>query len=151
MLGYHPQGPGTPSRTRHPRSRHPLGPGTPLGADTTPLHSACWEIRSTSRRYASYWNAILFIYFLLSILCSVNIDTKGFLSSFKCTGFQLRCFFNLKNIYCVLEGALFSETFSCRYFVHMVQVSAWAVSGTFSSWSFLTEPVKTRSTTTIIN
>ena len=25
-----------------------------------PLHSACWEIRSTSGRYASYWNAILF-------------------------------------------------------------------------------------------
>ena len=26
-----------------------------------PLCSACWEIRSTSGRYASYWNAILFI------------------------------------------------------------------------------------------
>ena len=32
---------------------------TPLGADP-PLRSACWEIRSTSGRYASYWNAILF-------------------------------------------------------------------------------------------
>ena len=39
-----------PSGSRHPlpRSRHP------------PLHSACWEIRSTSGRYASYWNAYLF-------------------------------------------------------------------------------------------
>ena len=25
----------------------------------TPLRSACWEIQSTSGRYASYWNAIL--------------------------------------------------------------------------------------------
>ena len=65
------------------QSRHPLGadntpradtPGadTPLqtpprvdtpspGADTSPPpHRACWEIRSTRGRYASYWNAILF-------------------------------------------------------------------------------------------
>ena len=28
-------------------------------ARQTPLRSACWEIRSTSGRYASYWNAIL--------------------------------------------------------------------------------------------
>ena len=41
-----------------PRSRPP-GPGTPW--DHTPLRSACWEIRSTSGRYASYWNAILLI------------------------------------------------------------------------------------------
>ena len=34
-----------------PRSRHPHPP---------PLCSACWEIRSTSGRYASYWNAILY-------------------------------------------------------------------------------------------
>ena len=31
---------------------------TPLGPDT-PRSSACGEIRSTSGRYASYWNAIL--------------------------------------------------------------------------------------------
>ena len=31
--------------------RHPLPP---------PQRSACWEIRATSGRYASYWNAILF-------------------------------------------------------------------------------------------
>ena len=38
------------TRGRHPprtRGRHP------------PWHSACWEIRATSGRYASYWNAIL--------------------------------------------------------------------------------------------
>ena len=42
----------------------PLGPGTPqdqaLPRSRPPWHSACWEIRSTSRWYASYWNAILF-------------------------------------------------------------------------------------------
>ena len=38
---------------RHCPSRHPPGQ-TP-----SPLRSACWEIRSTSGRYASYWNAFL--------------------------------------------------------------------------------------------
>ena len=38
---------------------------TPPEADTPqkqtfPPRKACWEIRSTSGRYASYWNAILF-------------------------------------------------------------------------------------------
>ena len=58
MLGYPP----TP----------PLGPDPPL-RDHTPeqtppgtrqphnLQSACWEIRSTNGRYASYWNAFLLI------------------------------------------------------------------------------------------
>ena len=31
-----------------------------------PQHSACWEIRATSGRYASYWNAILFHSYLLN-------------------------------------------------------------------------------------
>ena len=35
------------------RSKHP-----PPGGDTR--RRACWEIRSTHGRYASYWNAILF-------------------------------------------------------------------------------------------
>ena len=38
----------------------PLERQTPPGKET-PLHSACWEIRSTCGRYASYWNAILVI------------------------------------------------------------------------------------------
>ena len=42
----------------------------PPGADT-PLHSACWEIQSTSGRYASYWNAIL-----LSLSFHVNDHWK---------------------------------------------------------------------------
>ena len=52
----------------------PPGPGTPLPSDQvhpppdqvhppwaryTPRHRACWEIRSTRGRYASYWNAFL--------------------------------------------------------------------------------------------
>ena len=36
-----------------PGTRHPTGTSPP------PQSSACWEIRSTSGRYASYWNAIL--------------------------------------------------------------------------------------------
>ena len=49
----------------HPPSRHPLEQTppqeqTPPGTDT-PRHRACWEIRSTRGRYASYWNAILLL------------------------------------------------------------------------------------------
>ena len=42
---YTPPGPGTP-----PRPGSPPGTGTPPGS---------WEIRATSGRYASYWNAFL--------------------------------------------------------------------------------------------
>ena len=57
MLGY------TPPRTK---SRHPLPRDQ---RQTPPRHSACWEIRATSGRYASYWNAYLLcnIYVLLSL------------------------------------------------------------------------------------
>ena len=47
----------------HPPGKNPPRPGTPL--DQVPLQtryspsSACWEIRATSGRYASYWNAFL--------------------------------------------------------------------------------------------
>ena len=37
---------------------HPPGPSTPPRPGTPPS-SACWEIRATSGRYASYWNAFL--------------------------------------------------------------------------------------------
>ena len=59
--GADPPGADTPEQTppeqtlTSPRSRHPLG------ADTPPLYIAYWEIRSMRGRYASYWNAILFI------------------------------------------------------------------------------------------
>ena len=75
----HPPGPGTSPRTRytpwdqvHPRDQcTPPGPGIPLrpgtppdqvhppGPGTPPRSSACWEIRATRGRYASYWNAFL--------------------------------------------------------------------------------------------
>ena len=51
-LGTPPMGPGTPPSLP--------GPGTPPGTRYTPRHRACWEIRSTRGRYASYRNAILF-------------------------------------------------------------------------------------------
>ena len=58
------------------KGRHPPGPDIPLGSeadilrtrdrppgpDTPPQCSACWEIRATSVRYASYWNAQLLIF-----------------------------------------------------------------------------------------
>ena len=43
------------------RTRHPPGPGTPPQDQAHhPRCRACWEIRPTRGRYASYWNAILF-------------------------------------------------------------------------------------------
>ena len=40
-----------------------------------PGSRACWEIRSTSGRYASYWNAILFRY-VVANPCLVLFDLK---------------------------------------------------------------------------
>ena len=75
MLGYHtpragiPPGPGTP-RTRH----HP----PPLGSSR-----AYWEIRSTSGRYASYWNAILYFpNFALTDLRGSGCNFMEFLGKF---------------------------------------------------------------------
>ena len=50
-----------------PRSRH-----TPRSRD--PLRSACWEKRSTSGRYASYWNAILFHHTFWKVICFIFLD-----------------------------------------------------------------------------
>ena len=61
----HPPGADTP-RADIPQSRHPP-PGATAPPEQTPPESrpphrrACWEIRSTRGRFASYWNAILFI------------------------------------------------------------------------------------------
>ena len=77
-----PPGADTPWSRHLPQSIHPSPkadtPHTPLGADTPqeqppppradtspwsryPLRSACWEIRATTGRHASYWNAYLFL------------------------------------------------------------------------------------------
>ena len=66
--GIHP--PRTRDRYTHPQEQRAPSPreqrqtpprADPPGADTPPiiLRRACWDIRSTSGRYASYWNAIL--------------------------------------------------------------------------------------------
>ena len=49
-------------RSRHPaRSTHPSQEHTPPRSIHPPC-SACWQIRATSGRYASYWNAYLLMY-----------------------------------------------------------------------------------------
>ena len=73
--GIHPPGVDTPREVETPQeqtpprkqtpfsgSRHPPGKQTPPREADTPLRSACWEIRVTSGRYASYWNAYLFLF-----------------------------------------------------------------------------------------
>ena len=57
MLGYHPLPP--KDQTRPPPTRDQAPPWNRHPQEQTPPR-ACWEIRSTSGRYASYWNAILF-------------------------------------------------------------------------------------------
>ena len=84
ILGYPPPGsrhPPPPSRHHHPqeqippweeippgsRHNHPPPPTHPARSRHQPLRSACWEIRSTSGRHASHWNAILLLLFFLSV------------------------------------------------------------------------------------
>ena len=74
MLGY-PRDQAPPEQTHTPpRSRHPPGAGTPPS-------SARWEIRSTRGRYASYWNAYLFLsskFISISVLSWKNLrNLKG--------------------------------------------------------------------------
>ena len=54
MLWYH-----LPPRSRHPPTSHHPWEQTPPPSRHPPS-SACWEIRSISWWYVSYWNAILF-------------------------------------------------------------------------------------------
>ena len=61
----------SPSGRYTPQQVHPLA-GTPPW-QVHPSSSACWEIRATSGRYASYWNA--FLYYLLTKNSSGPIST----------------------------------------------------------------------------
>ena len=56
----HPQSRHPPEQTPPPRSRQPPPEQTPPKS-RPPHRRACWEIRSTRGRFASYWNAILFL------------------------------------------------------------------------------------------
>ena len=58
-MGYHHPIPPTPPLVVDPPGHRPPRHRHPPRADT-PLRSACWELRSTSGWYRSYWNAILF-------------------------------------------------------------------------------------------
>ena len=76
MLWYHPP------RSRPPRNRHsPPEQASPQSRPSLGLCSACWEIRSTSGRYESYWNANLFSYVpgpvVLCGLVTLVTSTRG--------------------------------------------------------------------------
>ena len=63
---------GTSPKQVHPHGQvHPWA-GTPSWQVHPPGTSACWEIWTTSRQYASYWNAFLFHYAILFINTSNN-------------------------------------------------------------------------------
>ena len=63
----------TPLGSRHPQEQTPLGSRPlpesrhPPPPEQTPPR-ACWEIRTTSGRYTSYWNAYLFLLWLNTYL-----------------------------------------------------------------------------------
>ena len=66
------------TRGRHtPRSRYPLGADTPRDQAHPHQRSACWEIRATSGRYASYGNAILCFFYIYRYALTVKV-TKLF-------------------------------------------------------------------------
>ena len=69
-----PPGPGTPPGTRYPPGpgTPPRGPGTPPGTRYTTPPPGTRQIRSTRRRYASYWNAFLFKKQILKQLFQIN-------------------------------------------------------------------------------
>ena len=71
-----PPGADTPLEQTPPRSRHPPGADTPR-ADTTPEQTPPPEadsgIRSTSGRYASYWDAFLLCWKVLFYQQNFNI------------------------------------------------------------------------------
>ena len=67
-LGQVPPWAGTdPGQVHPPGKVHP--PGQVHPRQVPPRSSACWEIRATSGRYASYWKAVLFDMWLLNNLC----------------------------------------------------------------------------------
>ena len=59
MLGYPPGPEADTPLGRHPPGRHPPGRHPPGRHPPCTVHAG---IRSTSRRYASHWNAFLFFY-----------------------------------------------------------------------------------------
>ena len=91
----------TPPRADAPRSRPPWEqtpleqtPPTPweqTPREQTPSHQcrACWELRPTRGRYASYWNAILFIFNFI-LMCSIFfvLQAKNTLFFFRGSSFH---------------------------------------------------------------
>ena len=104
------------ARQAHPPARQPRPPGketSPL-ARRPPTRSAWWEIRPTSGRYASYWNAILLIYHLrlwnicflkyVPALCSENAWEKVWPYEFFMRLF-IWFFFHLQFTVCICEAS----------------------------------------------
>ena len=64
MLGYHPPGPDPTPPEPDPRDQTPPGADAP---QSRPPREAASSVRSTSGRYASYWNAFLFHQFFIHL------------------------------------------------------------------------------------
>ena len=93
----------------------------PLTRQIPPLCSACWEIRSTSGRYASYWNAILLIFSSLTTLWAKIWKTeKGFNVAvsliFRC---DISCAVHIQSLVWTMLSSVNSNTFlyKCKKFL----------------------------------
>ena len=106
----HPPGPGTPPRTRY-TPLHLQGPGTPPSQTRytpPPGSSACREIRATSGRYASYWNA-----FLLKIEFSGKKQKKNRFTQNNFFLLKIQQFLGVISVQCWHLLYLHSSTISC--------------------------------------
>ena len=107
----------TPQDQVHPPEQvHPPGPGTP------PRRRACWEIRSMSGWYASYWNAIL---------------SKRFFAPTFSLGIWVSCanFILLHFIRCLVSVLCIY----LRFFLH-VTFNDWASRFVIASWPWTPLP-----------
>ena len=114
----------TPSDQAPPQTRHTPVPWEQTPPDQAPpsQRSACWEMRTTSGRYASYWNAILYL-----VYCSsVKINLFVFFIS--------RTSKQTKRIWMCRKGSLFeartwsrSRTKSRRYLLCLVTGSRYSI------------------------
>ena len=59
-----------------PGTRYTLRTRYPPGTRYAPGSSTCWEIPATSGRYAYYWNAFLFIFYIHKLGKQGNLQSK---------------------------------------------------------------------------
>ena len=119
----------TPPGEDTPRSRHPC--------------SACWEIRSTSGRHASYWNAYLLVVIILHVTSETLRKNKGNLrcmATVKIDGFN-----SMFDFY--IEGGLYLAGFTWQNFKNIQKLDgSIATSNNETKWKLSRRTKNTKQT-----